>query len=113
MCNLPSSTQKGVVERYWREDDRLRVDMVTEDAVFLLEPIKFGFEWRKTETPLLLPYRCDPGVASCACDRSRQERLVKMTFQPGETVIASGHASKAPGRMEWRSVLARAATGVR
>jgi hypothetical protein len=63
MRNLPSSTRKRVVERYWREDDRLKVDVLTEDPVFLLEPIKFGFEWRKTETPLLLPYGCDPELA--------------------------------------------------
>jgi hypothetical protein len=63
MRNLPSSTAKRVVERYWREGDRLRVDVVTEDALFLKEPIRFGFEWQKTEQPLLLPYGCDPELA--------------------------------------------------
>jgi hypothetical protein len=63
MRNLPSSTQKRVVERYWREGDRLKVDVVTEDPIFLLEPIKFGFEWLRTTQPLVLPYECDPELA--------------------------------------------------
>jgi hypothetical protein len=63
MRNLPSSTAKRVVETYWREGDRLRADVVTEDRLFLKEPITFGFEWQRTEQPLLLPYGCDPELA--------------------------------------------------
>jgi hypothetical protein len=57
--HLPSSTQKRVVERYWREGDRLRADVVTEDPIFLLEPIRRGYQWQWTEEPLALPYSCD------------------------------------------------------
>jgi hypothetical protein len=63
MRNLPSSTQKRVVERYWREGNLLKVDVVTEDPIFLLEPIRFGFEWQRTDQPLSLPYDCDPELA--------------------------------------------------
>jgi hypothetical protein len=62
MRNLPSSTEKRVIERYWREGDMLKVDVVTEDPIFLKEPIRFGFEWQKTDQPLL-PYGCDLELA--------------------------------------------------
>ena len=60
--NMPSSTQKRVVERYWREGDSLRVEVTTEDPLFLLEPIKFGYEWTRSDKALL-PYDCDPELA--------------------------------------------------
>lgn len=63
MINVPSSTQKRVVERYWREGDSLFADVITEDPLFLLEPIEMSFEWERTDTPLLLPYGCDPELA--------------------------------------------------
>ena len=56
--HTPSSTQKRVVERYSRDGDRLRADVLTEDPVFLLGPIQRGYEWRRTEQPLILPYSC-------------------------------------------------------
>jgi hypothetical protein len=58
--HTPSSTEKRVVERYSREGDRLRADVVTEDPIFLLEPVERGYEWRRTAQPLMLPYSCDP-----------------------------------------------------
>ena len=60
--NMPSSTQKRVVERYWREGDSLRVDVATEDPLFLLEPLKFSYEWTRSEREML-PYDCDPELA--------------------------------------------------
>jgi hypothetical protein len=63
MLNVPSSTQKRVVERYWRDGDTLYAHVVTEDPLFLLEPIEMSFEWQHTETPLILPYGCDPDIA--------------------------------------------------
>ena len=63
MLNLPSSTQKRVTERYWREGNRLKVEAITEDPLILLKPIKFTFEWDRTDTPLILPYECDPELA--------------------------------------------------
>jgi hypothetical protein len=67
--NMPSSTQKRVVERYWREGDRLRVDVTTEDPIFLLEPIRFSYEWERTDKPLTLPYACDPELARPPLDQ--------------------------------------------
>ena len=63
MYNIPSSTQKKVTERYWREGDTLKADILTEDPLFLKEPVRFQFEWVKTDTPLELPYSCDPDLA--------------------------------------------------
>lgn len=63
MYNIPSSTQKRVVERYWREGDTLKADVVTEDPLFLTQPVQFQFEWTRTDDPLFLPYSCDPVLA--------------------------------------------------
>lgn len=63
MYNIPSSTQKKVIERYWREGNRLKADIVTEDPLFLTDPVQFQFEWERTEQPLELPYACDPDLA--------------------------------------------------
>jgi hypothetical protein len=63
MYNIPSSTQKKVIERYWREGDVLKADIVTEDPLFLTEAVRFQFEWERTERPLELPYACDPALA--------------------------------------------------
>jgi len=63
MYNIPSSTQKRVVERYWREGDTLKADIVTEDPLFLTKPVQFQFEWRRTDDELVLPYACDPELA--------------------------------------------------
>src|SRR5690606_21960259 len=63
MYNIPSSTQKKVTERYWREGDGLQADILTEDPLFLTEPVRFQFEWERTDRPLDLPYGCDPELA--------------------------------------------------
>jgi hypothetical protein len=63
MYNIPSSTQKRVVERYWREGDTLKADIVTEDPLFLTRPVQFQFEWTRTDDELVLPYACDPELA--------------------------------------------------
>jgi hypothetical protein len=63
MYNIPSSTQKRVIERYWREGDTLKAEIVTEDPLFLARPVEFQFEWRRTDTPLELPYACDAELA--------------------------------------------------
>ena len=63
MYNVPSSTQKKVVERYWREGDVLKADIVTEDPLFLARPVQFGFEWERSDRALELPYACDPELA--------------------------------------------------
>ncbi|HLF13143.1 MAG TPA: hypothetical protein VJA26_18230 [Gammaproteobacteria bacterium] len=63
MYNIPSSTQKKVIERYWREGNVLKADIVTEDPLFLIEAVQFEFEWERTDSPLELPYACDPQLA--------------------------------------------------
>jgi hypothetical protein len=63
MYNIPSSTQKTVVERYWRDGNRLIADVVTEDPLLLTEPVEFRMEWELTDQPLELPYACDPELA--------------------------------------------------
>jgi hypothetical protein len=63
MYNIPSSTQKRVIERYWREGDTLKADIVTEDPLFLTRPVQFTFEWQRTDDELVLPYACDPELA--------------------------------------------------
>jgi hypothetical protein len=63
MYNIPSSTQKRVVERYWRDGDTLKAEIVTEDPLFLTRPVQFTFEWQRTDRPLELPYACDPELA--------------------------------------------------
>lgn len=68
MLNIPSSTQKRVVERYWLADGRLRASVTTYDPLILLEPIEMQLEWERTDAPLLLPYGCDPDLAKLQLD---------------------------------------------
>ena len=60
--NVPSSTLKKVTEQYWREGDRLKVDVIAEDPLILLEPYRFTFEWERTEEALV-SYGCNPEAA--------------------------------------------------
>ena len=60
--NIPSSTLKKVTERYWREGDRLKANVITEDPLILIEPYEFTFEWELTVVALI-PYDCDPELA--------------------------------------------------
>lgn len=61
--SAPSSTQKRLIERYWREGEALRMDLTVEDPIFLLEPIQYVMEWRPGTEPLSLPWNCDPVAA--------------------------------------------------
>lgn len=61
--SAPSSTQKRLVERYWREGDNLRMDLTVEDPIFLLGPINFVMEWRRSDQALSLPWDCVPEAA--------------------------------------------------
>jgi len=63
MANVPSSTRKRVVETYSLDGDTLRAVVVTEDSVFLNEPIQFAIEWVPQDEPLILPYACLPELA--------------------------------------------------
>ena len=56
---IPSSTLKHVTERYSRDGDTLRAEVVTEDPLILEEPVRFTIEWTSSDAPLILPYRCE------------------------------------------------------
>jgi hypothetical protein len=61
--NAPSSTQKFITERYWREGRNLRMALTVEDPIFLRAPIEYRMEWSATDEPLSLPWNCDPAAA--------------------------------------------------
>jgi hypothetical protein len=63
VINAPSSTQKRLVERYSRNGDTLRLDLVAEDPIFLLGPITYTIDYPATNEPLALPWNCDPASA--------------------------------------------------
>jgi hypothetical protein len=60
---IPSSTQKKVTERYWREGNLLRLESVTEDRLVLTRPYTYQFEWQLSNKALV-PYDCDPEGSS-------------------------------------------------
>lgn len=61
--SAPSSTQKRLVERYRRDGDKLRMSLVVEDPIFLLEPIRYEMEWRPSDEPLPSGWDCNPAAA--------------------------------------------------
>lgn len=63
MSNLPSSTAKKVIERYWRDGDVMRAEVVMDDPLFLTAPIRFVDSFARSNRPLVLPYGCDPELA--------------------------------------------------
>jgi hypothetical protein len=56
---IPSSTQKKVTERYWREGNLLRMESVSEDPLILSAPFPYQFEWELTKNALI-PFECNP-----------------------------------------------------
>jgi len=61
---IPSSSQKIVTERYWRDGDDLRLTLTLEDPMFLREPASYTTRWRPArEGYKLAPYDCDPEAA--------------------------------------------------
>ena len=58
---IPSSQQKRVTERYWREGDDLRMTLTVEDPMFLREPVAYTTRWVLGEEGYQLQaYNCDP-----------------------------------------------------
>ena len=61
---IPSSQQKRVVERYWREGTELRATITVEDPMFLRKPASYSTRWvpapRGTK---LSAFDCDPESA--------------------------------------------------
>lgn len=61
---IPSSSQKKLTERYWREGDELRMTLTVEDSMFLREPASYTTRWLPArEGYQLAAYDCDPEAA--------------------------------------------------
>jgi hypothetical protein len=61
---IPSSSQKTVTERYWRDGDDLRLTLTLEDPMFLREPASYTTRWIPArEGYKLATYDCDPEAA--------------------------------------------------
>jgi len=61
---LPSSQQKVVRERYWRDGNDLRVTVAVEDPMFLRKPTEYTTRWIPTPPGYrLAPFECDPESA--------------------------------------------------
>jgi hypothetical protein len=61
--SAPSSTQKRLTERYWREGDNLELELTVEDPIFLRAPITYMMQWHRSDEPLSLPWDCNPAAA--------------------------------------------------
>lgn len=61
---IPSSSQKVVTERYWLDDENLRLTLTLEDPMFLREPASYTTRWTPArEGYKLASYDCDPEAA--------------------------------------------------
>ena len=56
---LPSSTQKRVIERFWKNGDDLMLEVTTHDTFFLRAPWTFRTRSQSDPEPLALPWNCD------------------------------------------------------
>ena len=56
---IPSSTQKHITERYWRDGETLALSVTTEDTFFLAEPWEFEVRSQSVDGELSLPWNCD------------------------------------------------------
>jgi hypothetical protein len=61
--SMPSSTRKRMIERYSRDGDRLKLELMVEDPVFLKQPLTLTLESTATKEPLDLPWACDVDAA--------------------------------------------------
>jgi hypothetical protein len=61
---IPSSHQKKVTERYWREGTELRMTITVEDPMFLRKPASYTTRWLPAAPGYkLAPFDCDPEAA--------------------------------------------------
>ena len=61
---IPSSSQKKVTERYWREGNELRLTLTIEDPMFLRKPTGYTTRWLPQPKDFKLqPFDCDPESA--------------------------------------------------
>jgi len=64
---IPSSSQKRVHERYWRDGNDLRVTVAVEDPMFLRKPAEYTTRWIPApKGSRLSPFNCDPESARAA-----------------------------------------------
>jgi hypothetical protein len=58
---IPSSSQKRIHERYWREGEELRVTVTVEDPMFLKKPTSYTTRWLPAPKGYKLSaFECDP-----------------------------------------------------
>ena len=58
---IPSSAQKFVTERYWRDGEDLWITLTVADPMFLLEPTSYTTRWIPARAGYkLAAYDCDP-----------------------------------------------------
>ncbi len=61
---IPSSSQKKITERYWREGTELRMTLTIEDPMFLKKPTGYTTRWLPQPKDFKLePFDCDPESA--------------------------------------------------
>jgi hypothetical protein len=61
---IPSSSQKKVRERYWRDGNDLRVTVTVEDPMFLRQPAEYTTRWiPAAKGEKLTAFNCDPESA--------------------------------------------------
>ncbi len=61
---IPSSPQKKVTERYWREGEQLKATVTVEDPMFLRQPASYTMRWLPAPAGYRLkPFDCDPETA--------------------------------------------------
>ena len=61
---IPSSPQKKVTERYWRDGEQLKATVSVEDPMFLRQPASYTMRWLPAAAGYKLkPFDCDPETA--------------------------------------------------
>ena len=61
---IPSSQQKKITERYWRDGEQLKVKVTVEDPMFLRQPASYTMRYLPAPKGYKLqPFDCDPEAA--------------------------------------------------
>jgi len=61
---IPSSQQKKVTERYWRDGEQLKATVTVEDPLFLRKPTSYTMRWLPAPKGYkLTAFDCDPEAA--------------------------------------------------
>jgi hypothetical protein len=61
---IPSSQQKKVTERYWRDGDQLKATVTVDDPLFLRKPTSYTMRWLPAPKGYKLQaFECDPEAA--------------------------------------------------